>query len=311
MPKLIADTDAPRLDQFLAQHLSQISRSKIKTLIDQGQILVNQSPAKPKQSVSLGDCIQVPDPSTHTGSAPTTPRAEPIPLSILFEDAHLVVVNKPPGLVVHPANGNETGTLVNALLHHCQGQLAPAPGQQRPGIVHRLDKDTSGCIVAAKTNHAYHSLNQQFSQRLTDKRYFALAQGEFCKRQGTVFTNIGRHPVKRQKMAVVEPPAGKTAITDYEVISYDTNTDASLVCCTLHTGRTHQIRVHLSHLGHPIIGDPIYAKPTRQKAQPGRLMLHAWQLGFQHPVDATPMLFSAELPAEFHYWTQRATPHTG
>lgn len=175
---------------------------------------------------------------------------------------------------------------------------------ERPGIVHRLDKDTSGCLVIAKNDGAHQSLTAQFAARSTEKRYLAVVQGIPSQSSGTVFTHIGRHPVNRLKMAVVNPGTGKAAITDYDLLCADPATDSSLVLCTLHTGRTHQIRVHMLHLGHPLIGDPIYAKPARQKAKPGRLMLHAWRLGFDHPRTGKRMEFEAPIPPEYTPWLQ-------
>ena len=267
-----------RLDQYLAAHLPELSRSRIQNLIKSGDVLVNGSPAKPKNPVSRGDSItvRIPEPE------PAEAQPQDIPLDILYEDEDVVVINKESGMVVHPAAGNPDGTIVNALLHHC-GDLSGIGGVERPGIVHRLDKDTSGCLVIAKNDAAHQSLTAQFAARSTEKRYLAVVQGIPSQSSGTVFTHIGRHPVNRLKMAVVNPGSGKAAITDYDLLCADPSTDSSLVLCTLHTGRTHQIRVHMLHLGHPLIGDPIYAKPARQKAKPGRLMLHAWRLGFDHP----------------------------
>ena len=204
-------------------------------------------------------------------------------------------------MVVHPAAGNPDGTLVNAVLFHC-GDLSGIGGVERPGIVHRLDKDTSGCIVVAKNDAAHLSLTTQFARRITSKVYLAVVQGRPKEAEGTVFTNIGRHPVNRMKMCVVNPGSGKPAITDWRVLRYDASTDSTLVMCTLHTGRTHQIRVHMLHLGHPLVGDCIYAHPQRQKAKPGRLMLHAWQLAFNHPQSGARIAVTAPIPPEYQPW---------
>ena len=229
-----------------------------------------------------------------------------IPLDVLHEDSEVIVINKPTGLVVHPAAGNPEGTLVNVLLHHCNGELPGIGGVERPGIVHRLDKDTSGCIVAAKSEKAQHSLIEQFSERKTSKLYLAVTQGPPAKARDTVFTHLGRHPVARQKMAVVNPGSGRPAITDYYTLH--TNDDGTtLVLCVLHTGRTHQIRVHMKHVGAPLLGDPIYASPARQVAQPGRLMLHAWRLGFFHPTESDFRIFEAPIPDPFSEWINEAT----
>lgn len=299
MHLIVEDSPGSRLDQYLATQLPELSRARIQALIKAGDITVNDRPCKAKTPVELGMsiCVRIPEP------APAAAQPQDIPLHILYEDPWLVVVNKESGMVVHPAAGNPDGTLVNALLHHC-GDLSGIGGVERPGIVHRLDKDTSGCIVVAKNDAAHLSLTSQFAERDTEKIYLAVVQG--CPREprGTVFTNIGRHPVNRLKMAVVNPGSGKPAITDYEVLYHDRATDSSLVKCTLHTGRTHQIRVHMLHLGHPLIGDPIYAHPQRQKARSVRLMLHAWHLGFNHPQDARRMHFEAPIPQVFEYWTE-------
>lgn len=288
-----------RLDSHLAACLPDLSRSRIQQLIREQFILVNGQPAKPRQPVHPGDRISVAIPEL----VPAQAAPQDIPLSVLHEDSDLIVINKEPGMVVHPAAGNPDGTLVNALLHHCQN-LSGIGGVERPGIVHRLDKDTSGCLVVAKNDHAHHSLVEQFSSRTTAKRYLAVTQSPPRPPQGTVFTHIGRHPVNRQKMAVVDPPGGKASITDYLTLAVDTATGSALVLCDLHTGRTHQIRVHMLHLGCPLLGDTIYAKPARQAARPGRLMLHAWQLALNHPRDGRRLRFEARIPPEFTPWIQ-------
>lgn len=289
-----------RLDAFLASRIAELSRSRLQELIREQFVLRNGEPAKPRDAVAIGDVLSIAIPE----AVPDQAQPQDIPLNILFEDEHLVVLDKESGIVVHPAAGNPDGTLVNALLHHCKGQLSGIGGVERPGIVHRLDKDTSGCLVVAKTDAAHQSLSEQFSGRTMEKLYLAVAQGIPSPATGTVFTHIGRHPVNRQKMAVVNPPGGKTAITDYEVLAIDRSTGSSLVLCHLHTGRTHQIRVHLLHLGCPLVGDPIYAKPERQKARPGRLMLHAWRLAFDHPATGARMKFEAPVPPEYTPWLQ-------
>jgi 23S rRNA pseudouridine1911/1915/1917 synthase len=297
--ELRVESDAgTRLDAFLAARVPELSRSRIQELIREQFILRNGKPAKPRDSVAIGDLLSIAIPE----AVPAEAQPQDIPLNILFEDEHLVVLDKESGIVVHPAAGNPDGTLVNALLHHCKGQLSGIGGVERPGIVHRLDKDTSGCLVVAKTDVAHQSLSEQFSGRTMEKLYLAAVQGVPSPARGTVFTHIGRHPVNRQKMAVVNPPGGKTAITDYEVLSIDRSTNSSLVLCHLHTGRTHQIRVHLLHLGCPLIGDPIYAQPQRQTAKPGRLMLHAWRLSFDHPVTGERLKFEAPIPSDYKPW---------
>jgi 23S rRNA pseudouridine1911/1915/1917 synthase len=291
------DSPHPRLDAFLAARLPDHSRSRLQALVKERHILVNDNPAKPKQSLNPGDIIsiEIPDPT------PLELIPQDIPLDVLFEDDDLIIINKAHGMVVHPAAGNPDGTLVNALLHHCNGQLAGINGVERPGIVHRLDKDTSGCLVVAKTDRAMKSLLTQFAERETTKIYYAVTSRPPAKREDTIFTNIGRHPVNRQQMAVVDPGSGKAAITDYRVLaSHDDGT--TLVRCHLHTGRTHQIRVHLKYVGAPILGDPIYNKPDKKLPVPGRLMLHAKFLGLTHPATDEPLETEAPLPKEFTPW---------
>ncbi|MDB6078155.1 MAG: pseudouridine synthase, RluA family [Akkermansiaceae bacterium] len=289
-----------RMDAWLAANLPELSRSRIQELIREQHILRNGEPAKPRDSVAMGDTFSVAIPE----AVPAEAQAQDIPLKILFEDESMVVLDKDSGIVVHPAAGNPDGTLVNALLHHCKGQLSGIGGVERPGIVHRLDKDTSGCLVVAKTDTAHRSLTEQFSGRTMEKLYLAVTQSAPTPVTDTVFTHIGRHPVNRQKMAVVNPPGGKTAITDYEVLAVDKVNGSALVLCHLHTGRTHQIRVHLLHKGTPLLGDPIYSKPARQTAQTGRLMLHAWRLTLDHPVTGERMKFEAPIPREYQPWLE-------
>jgi 23S rRNA pseudouridine1911/1915/1917 synthase len=288
-----------RIDQFLASRLPELSRSRIQALLKSGDILLNNAKAKAKQSVTSGDLISVSIPEPVEAQA----QPEDIPLQVIYEDDHIIVINKEHGMVVHPAAGNATGTLVNALLHHCQGQLAGIGGVERPGIVHRLDKDTSGCIIAAKNDAAHQSLVNQFANRTTEKRYLTVVQSTPNQSEGSIFTHIGRHPVNRMKMAVCNPGSGKTAITDYKVL-YQATDGTCLILCDLHTGRTHQIRVHMTHIGTPILGDPIYAKPARQVTHPSRLMLHAWQLVIDHPQTGKRMPFQSELPKEYLPWTK-------
>lgn len=294
---VVDDSSGARLDQYLVGKLPELSRARIQALLKSGDILVNGASAKPKTPVERGMRIEVTIPE------PVAAEAQPqdIPISVLYEDADVIVIDKESGMVVHPAAGNPDGTLVNAVLFHC-GDLSGIGGVERPGIVHRLDKDTSGCIVVAKNDAAHLSLTTQFARRITSKVYLAVVQGRPKEDEGTVFTNIGRHPVNRMKMCVVNPGSGKPAITDWRVLRYDASTDSTLVMCTLHTGRTHQIRVHMLHLGHPLVGDCIYAHPQRQKAKPGRLMLHAWQLAFNHPQSGRRIAVTAPIPPEYQPW---------
>ncbi len=294
---IVEDSFGMRLDQYLAGQLPELSRARIQALIKAGDITVNGKTTKAKTPVEAGMRLSVAIPEPEAAEA----QPQDIPIRVLYEDADLIVIDKESGMVVHPAAGNPDGTLVNAVLFHC-GDLSGIGGVERPGIVHRLDKDTSGCIVVAKNDTAHLSLTTQFAERDTSKIYLAIVQGRPKEDEGTVFTNIGRHPVNRLKMCVVNPGSGKPAITDYRVLRYDAASDSSLVMCTLHTGRTHQIRVHMLHLGHPLIGDPIYAHPQRQKAKPGRLMLHAWRLAFNHPRDGRRVSIQSEIPPEYTPW---------
>lgn len=294
---IVEDSFGTRLDQYLTNCLPELSRARIQALIKSGEITVNGKSAKAKLPVERDMAIDVNIPEPEPAEA----QPQDIPLSVLYEDKDVIVIDKESGMVVHPAAGNPDGTLVNAVLFHC-GDLSGIGGVERPGIVHRLDKDTSGCIVVAKNDNAHLSLTTQFAERDTSKIYLAVVQGCPKEPRGTVFTNIGRHPVNRLKMAVVNPGSGKPAITDWEVLHYDAATNSTLVMCTLHTGRTHQIRVHMLHLGHPLIGDPIYAHPQKQKAKPGRLMLHAWRLAFNHPADGHRVAIQSPLPPEYQPW---------
>lgn len=290
--------DHDRLDAWLASRLPDLSRSRIQELIREQYILCNDKVAKPRDAVKIGDRISIAIPE----AVPAEAAAQKIPLQVLYEDEDIIVIDKESGMVVHPAAGNPDGTLVNALLHHCHGQLSGIGGVERPGIVHRLDKDTSGCLIVAKNDHAHQHLVSQFSGRTNEKIYLCVTQNIPSPAAETVFTHIGRDPRNRQKMAVVTPPAGRASITDYQVLWGDAATRTALVLCHLHTGRTHQIRVHMKHKGAPLIGDPIYAQTQRQTAQTGRLMLHAWKLGIDHPRTGERLHFTAAIPPEFTPW---------
>ncbi len=278
-----------RLDRFLAIRLSRFSRARLQTLIRDGFVRLNGQATRPRAIVHPGDNIEVVEPPTEKIEA----EAEKIPLQILFEDDDLLVLDKPPGMVVHPGAGNPRHTLVNALLAHC-GHLSTIGGKERPGIVHRLDKETSGCLVVAKNDAAHRSLSRQFADRTVEKVYLALVAGTLRRSSGTIAEEIWRHPVKRQRMSVA-PARGRTARTDYRVVRAANG--ISLVECVLHSGRTHQIRVHLQHLGHPVLGDKIYGG-KHARAFP-RQMLHAWKLGFHHPRDSRWLLCEAPWPEDF------------
>ncbi|MDD5351490.1 MAG: RluA family pseudouridine synthase [Chthoniobacteraceae bacterium] len=283
------EASGQRLDHYLSALLAHLSRSRIQALIKEGHIRVGGAVVKPGEKLRGGQEISVHEPEAVPVSGV---EAEEIPLDILFEDADLLVLNKAPGMVVHPAAGNPGGTLVNALLHHC-GSLSAIGGEQRPGIVHRLDKETSGCIVVAKNDAAHQSLARQFAGRTVLKVYLALAAGRLRSQSGVINAPIGRHPVHRKKMAVAPEGKGRNAVTDYKVLRELPG--ASLVQCTLHTGRTHQIRVHLHHLGHPLLGDALYGR----RAGYPRQMLHAWRLGFTHPRTGQWMEFQSPIPPDF------------
>jgi 23S rRNA pseudouridine1911/1915/1917 synthase len=283
-----ADTAGARLDQFLTTAAPGFSRARIQDLIKTGHITLNGSTAKSSTRVRAGDavCLDEPPPT------PTETLPEAIALDVLYEDNDLIVINKPAGLVVHPAAGNWSGTLVNALLHHCRA-LSGIGGEQRPGIVHRLDKETSGCLVAAKNDAAHQSLVRQFAGREISKIYLALVAGKLARPGGVIETAIGRHPIQRKKMAVLPEGRGRNARTTYRLLQE--LPVGSLVECTLHTGRTHQIRVHLKHLGHPLLGDELYGR----RGQFTRQMLHAWRLGFSHPKSGQRLNFESPIPPDF------------
>ncbi|MFN3560932.1 MAG: RluA family pseudouridine synthase [Chloroherpetonaceae bacterium] len=298
-----------RIDKFLSRQVENATRTKVQQAIEESRVLVNGNPVKANYKVSPNDVIEV------TLTRPPAPEMKPeaIPLDIVYEDDTILVVNKPAGMVVHPAFGNWTGTLANAVLHHTQHHLSNAHGDKfRPGIVHRLDKDTSGLMVVAKENEAHFALAKQFAQRTTEKQYLALVWGVPKAKSGTIRTNIGRSKKNRKLMAIYpfESDEGKTAITDYTV--KEDFRYFSLLELKLHTGRTHQIRVHLQHLGHPILSDEAYGgKHIRAlgfsqsehfvenlfELLP-RQALHAAFLSFIHPKTKTKVSFEAPLPRD-------------
>ena len=287
----MSENDAKlRLDQFLAKQLPKYSRSRLQQLIRGGLVRLNEQSTRPRQIVRGGDRIDLTEPPLEKIDI----RPEPIPLEILFEDDDLIVINKPAGLTVHPGAGQREHTVVNALLSHC-ATLSGIGGKERPGIVHRLDKETSGCLVVAKNDMAHRELSKQFAARTVEKIYLALVAGKLRKPAGLIEEKIGRHPVHRRRMRVTSL-RGRTATTEYRVIR--SSNQASLIECRLHSGRTHQVRVHLHHLGHPVLGDKIYA-PRFAKNFP-RQMLHAWKLGFHHPGTGDWKILEAPLPADFN-----------
>lgn len=284
------------MDVFLSRELEK-SRAKVQEILKAGGVTITPSPARVVANYRLRQGQEIRAQWLESVVDPAI-EAEDIPLNILWEDEVLLIVNKPPGLVVHPAAGHRSGTLVNALVHHCRGQLAQRGGLERLGIVHRLDKDTSGALVIAKTDAAHAALAQQFQDRKVQKKYWALAWGSFRKKTGSCLGAIGRHPKHRQKMTVLRE-GGRTAHTDYQVLRQ--GPEAALVECILHTGRTHQIRVHLAQLGHPIVGDTVYGR--RRVSSAVRQMLHAYTLGFVHP-NGKPLQVIAPLPKDFQTVSQ-------
>jgi 23S rRNA pseudouridine1911/1915/1917 synthase len=280
-----------RLDQFLRAKWPEHSRAFLQKLIDGSRVLVNGRVSKPSYTVRAGDEISVEVPP----SRPLEARPEAIALDVLHEDADIIVINKPAGMVVHPAAGHYEHTLVNALLHHCRGQLAGIGGVERPGIVHRLDKGTTGCIVVAKTDAAHQSLVAQFKGRKLTKIYRAVCRGKFARLTGRVETVIGRSERDRKKMSATAR-CGRPSLTEYRVLKQ--HADVALVELTLHTGRTHQIRVHMAHIGHPLVGDAIYGR-SRSTISVERPLLHAYKLGFTHPRTGIYQEFTAPMPADF------------
>lgn len=287
-----------RLDRFLAQVDATWSRSQVARWIRDGHVTRNGYPGKPGAVLKAGDVVAVSPPPL----LPTTLQPQSLPLDILHEDEHLIAINKPPGMVIHPAAGNPDGTLVNALLAHCR-DLSGVGGVERPGIVHRLDKDTSGVLVAAKSDTAHRALSLAFRWRTTDKRYLAVVYGMMPAPEGVVDRPIARHPSERKRMAVVA--TGRPARTLWTLREAFPGT--SLVECRPITGRTHQIRVHLADVGHAVVGDPLYAGRQWRNLDPSRAAacrafprqaLHAWRLTIAHPATGKPITFEAPLPED-------------
>ena len=286
VPKEAAGT---RFDLFLAERLRQFSRSRIQQFIRSGAATLKGKQARPRDFVRAGDDVRLLEPPVEK----IDHQPEEIPLDVLFEDDDLVVLNKPAGLVIHPGAGHQKHTLVNALLSHCHN-LSGIGGKERPGIVHRLDKETSGCLVVAKNDATHHGLSAQFAERTVEKIYLALASGKLRRNTGSIDADIGRHPVQRKKMTA-SSVRGRSAKTEYRVLR--DGPTASLIECRLHSGRTHQIRVHFHHIGHPILGDKIYGPKAGKIFL--RQMLHAWKLGFKHPRTGEALRFEASIPADF------------
>jgi 23S rRNA pseudouridine1911/1915/1917 synthase len=296
---IAADAAGWRLDRALAAALPTLSRERVKALISSGEVR-DQAGAQvrdPSSKAKAGDYeVRVPAPT------PAHNVAQDIALEIVFEDDHLLVVDKPAGMVVHPAAGNLDGTLVNALLHHCAGRLSGIGGVARPGIVHRIDKDTSGLLVVAKTDVAHEGLAKQFAKHSIDRRYQAIVAGLPNPSEGSVDAPLARSSANRQKMAIVADGRGKRAVTHYRVVQ--ALKEAALVECRLETGRTHQVRVHMTSIGHPLLGDPVYGR-TRivhrdllNQLDFKRQALHAAELGFVHPISKATLSFKSAVPSD-------------
>ena len=292
-----AEESGDRIDALLARHIEELSRSAIQNLIEAGKVTANGQTVRKNYRCCVGDEFQVilPEP------ADVELVAQEIPLDIRYEDDFLVVVNKPRGMVVHPAPGHPDGTLVNALLSYCGDSLSGIGGERRPGIVHRIDKDTSGLIIVAKNDFAHQSLSAQLADRSLSREYEAIVRGHFRDSAGTVDKPIGRSPSDRKKMAVTEKNS-RQAVTHWELIA--AYRDYSHVLCRLETGRTHQIRVHMASIGHPLLGDFTYGAPSPDKGLEGQC-LHARRLKFIHPKTGEHIVIETELPAYFQNVIQR------
>ncbi|MGV3479180.1 MAG: RluA family pseudouridine synthase [Sphingobium sp.] len=296
--RIAESADGWRLDRALADAVPTLSRERIKALIAGGKVSnaagnpVRDPSAKAMAGMAFAIEIPLPEPAHN--------EAQDIPLEIAFEDEHLIVIDKPAGLVVHPAAGNADGTLVNALLHHCGGSLSGIGGVARPGIVHRIDKDTSGLMVAAKTDRAHEGLAKQFAAHSIDRRYRAIVGGHPAPPAGTVDAPLARSSANRKKIAIVA--GGKRAVTHYRTI--EPLRDAALVECRLETGRTHQVRVHMASIGHALLGDPVYGRPKEaqrlllKRLDFHRQALHAAHLGFRHPITSATLAFDSKMPAD-------------
>ncbi len=287
--KATDENSGERLDKFIADN-SDISRSYAAKLCEDGLVMLGGKQLAKKYKITGGEEIEIDVPEPEELSI----EPENIPLDIVYEDSDVIVVNKPQGLCVHPAPGNESGTLVNGLVYHCGGELSAINGVIRPGIVHRIDKDTSGLLIVAKNNEAHLKLSEQLKERKAMRKYVALVNGNIREEGGTISKPIARNPADRKKMAVVQ--GGREAITYFNVI--ERFGQYTLVECILETGRTHQIRVHMASIGHSIVGDPLYGIKKEKFNLPGQL-LHAKTIGFIHPTTGEMMEFSSEIPEHF------------
>jgi 23S rRNA pseudouridine1911/1915/1917 synthase len=303
LPAVDAEREGTRLDKYIASTLPEISRMRIKGLIQDGQVKADDKViTNISWKVKTGQVFDVEVPQ----AVEPIPQGQDIPLNVVFEDDYLIVIDKPAGMVVHPAVGNEDGTLVNALIHHCGDSLSGINGVKRPGIVHRIDKDTSGLMVVAKTDLAHAGLAEQFADHSLERAYLAIVRGRPYPAEGTVDEAVGRSPRNRQKMAVVGS-GGKHAVTHFKLIQR-LGDAATLVECRLETGRTHQIRVHMTHIHHPLIGDPVYGRTAKTKNLDPKVReaiklftrqaLHAYVIGFKHPVTDEQIRFESPIPED-------------
>jgi 23S rRNA pseudouridine1911/1915/1917 synthase len=299
--KFVVEKSVPagRLDIYLREKFPAASRGAWRRLIEEGYVRVNCQSVKPTHSPRAGEQIEIHWPEARAAEA----QPEAIPLDVLFEDKSLLVLNKPAGLVVHPGAGHEEHTLVNALLHHCHGSLSGIGGVARPGIVHRLDKDTSGCLVVAKNDETHIALSAQFAGRQVEKIYNAIVCGELANESGEIRAAITRHASHRKRMVARDDESGRAAHTSYRVL--ERLNAATFVEAQLHTGRTHQVRVHFQFLGHPLVGDTVYGSRQNKRLAEltnytaGRVMLHARELSFVHPGTDEELTFAAPLPEDF------------
>ena len=300
--QITAEESGERIDALLAHILPQLSRSAAQRLLEEGRVLLRGAPVRKNYRCAAGDCFLLSLPEAE--EVPLVP--QDIPLDVVYEDGDVIVVNKPRGLVVHPAPGHSDGTLVNALLFHCGDSLSGIGGEKRPGIVHRIDKDTSGLLIVAKNDFAHQTLSEQLADRSLSRVYEAVVRGNLREDAGTVSKPIGRHPTDRKRMAVL--PGGRPAVTHWEVLArYRGYTH---IRCRLETGRTHQIRVHLASLGHPLLGDAVYGAPAPDKGLTGQC-LHARELKFIHPRSGEPVRLETQLPDYFIEVLSRLGPQIG
>ncbi len=281
-----------RADAVLAAALDGLTRSAAQRWLEEGRVTLNGAPLKKNARLAAGDVLLISPPQPQ----PVDLIPQDIPLDVVYEDADVIVVNKPVGMVVHPAPGHPDGTLVNALLYHCGKSLSGINGELRPGIVHRIDRDTSGLLIAAKNDMAHLALSAQLQDHSLFRLYHAVALGGFREERGTVDAPIARHPTDRKRMAVCRPGEGREAVTHWQVV--DSHDGYSHITCRLETGRTHQIRVHMAHIGHPLLGDPVYGVKRPFPGLTGQC-LHAAQLTFTHPSTGECMTVEAPLPAWF------------